>query len=55
MSERLLKISGNALLKEVAAWMAGNATFPMQSESPNPKIPRAWLNVTHFQMRQMVR
>ena len=50
-----LKICGKAALKDVEAWMLGKLILPIQSVSWKPKIPRAWLNVTHFCIRHMVR
>lgn len=44
-------INGNVDENAGAACTAGNAIFPMGSESPKPKIPFTWLNVTHFWMR----
>lgn len=45
-----LKICGKAAAKDVAAWMAGNATFPITSSSLKPKMDCALLYVTHFQI-----
>lgn len=47
----LLKIKGKVVEMAGAAWTAGNAIFPITSESPNPNIPFTWLNVTHFWIR----
>lgn len=47
----LPKMNGNEDENDGAAWTAGNAIFPIGSESPKPKIPFTWLNVTHFWMR----
>jgi hypothetical protein len=39
ISARPLNISGKEELKLGEAWMAGKLILPMQSLSPNPKIP----------------
>lgn len=44
-------MNGNVDENAGAACTAGNAIFPIGSESPKPKIPFTWLNVTHFWMR----
>ena len=49
-----LKIWGKAELNDVAAWIAGNAILPIQLLSLKPKMPLAWLSVTHFHIWQTV-
>ena len=38
---------GNESGNEGAAWMGGKPIWPMLDSPPNPKMPRAWLNVQH--------
>ena len=41
MSFLPLKMNGNEELNDVAAWMAGNATLPINDVSSKPNIARA--------------
>lgn len=38
---------GNESGKDGAAWMAGKPIWPILDSFVNPKMPRAWLYVTH--------
>ena len=52
MRQRMLGVplsgTGNAREKDGAACTAGKATLPIEADSVNPNIPRAWLNVVRF-------
>ena len=51
-----LSFSGTLKLlgKDGAAWIAGNADWPMLLLPSKPKQALAWLYVTAFQMRTML-